>query len=468
MTAYAMDRCDLVEATLSWGDNVLATKHVRPGQELTAGEGPGCDFMVPGDVLGGESFTLVGARGEIEVPAGAEVRVNGFARASAEPLVLGAGQVTEIVLGSMTVTLCLVSDDAVAPVGMSSPIDLPAARSVGASAFVHAAIFASLAFFLPGLTGDDDEALARDNVYAMQAMLDHAAEREQDRREETGSLGETAGPTSGSSGGGQAAGAAGKMGRADAPVAHARWSAKGDAKPEDATLARQRDVDAARQFGMLGLLNASSLSDPNAPVVPWGSALNGADKESHTGELFAETIGDAWGTGLGLSGTGEGGGGAANGIGLDGIGGLGHLTGASGTCGQVGCNGPGGMGHGTGHVGGTHTPLGIRVREPKEIVTNGRIPPEVIQRIVRMNAGRYRNCYENGLRTNPNLEGRVAVRFVIDRSGGVALANDGGSDLPDAAVRECVVKSFYTLSFPPPQGGVVNVTYPLLFSPAGT
>jgi len=42
---------------------------------------------------------------------------------------------------------------------------------------------------------------------------------------------------------------------------------------------------------------------------------------------------------------------------------------------------------------------------------NGRLPPEVIQRIVRQNFGRFRNCYESSLRTNPSLTGRVAVKF---------------------------------------------------------
>mgnify|MGYP006314362019 FL=1 len=58
---------------------------------------------------------------------------------------------------------------------------------------------------------------------------------------------------------------------------------------------------------------------------------------------------------------------------------------------------------------------------------NGRLPPEVIQRIVRQNFGRFRLCYENGLRNNPTLSGRVSVKFVIDRSGAVSTAQDGGS-----------------------------------------
>src|ERR1019366_1238265 len=102
---------------------------------------------------------------------------------------------------------------------------------------------------------------------------------------------------------------------------------------------------------------------------------------------------------------------------------------------------------------------------------NGRLPPEVIQRIVRQNFGRFRLCYENGMRANPNLQGRVSVKFVIDRSGAVSMTADGGSDLPDQGVVQCVVRGFGNLSFPQPEGGMVTVVYPIIFNPgdlAGT
>ncbi len=56
----------------------------------------------------------------------------------------------------------------------------------------------------------------------------------------------------------------------------------------------------------------------------------------------------------------------------------------------------------------------------RDAASSGRLPPEVIQRIVRQNFGRFRLCYENGLRNNPNLQGRVSVRFVIGRDGAVS------------------------------------------------
>ena len=99
--------------------------------------------------------------------------------------------------------------------------------------------------------------------------------------------------------------------------------------------------------------------------------------------------------------------------------------------------------------------------------TSGRLPPEVIQRIVRQNFGRFRLCYENGLRSNPNLQGRVSVRFVIGRDGAVSQVGNGGSDMPDGGVVSCVVRAFYGLSFPQPEGGIVTVVYPINFAPGG-
>ena len=120
-------------------------------------------------------------------------------------------------------------------------------------------------------------------------------------------------------------------------------------------------------------------------------------------------------------------------------------------------------GFGDSGAGGSKSP---RIRAGAVSVA-GRLPPEVIQRIVRQNFGRFRLCYEAGLSRNPKLEGRVSVRFVINRDGSVTDAKDGGSDLPDPAVVSCVTRAFQTLSFPQPEGGIVTVSYPIVFSPGG-
>lgn len=96
---------------------------------------------------------------------------------------------------------------------------------------------------------------------------------------------------------------------------------------------------------------------------------------------------------------------------------------------------------------------------------SGRLPPPVIQQIVRNSFGNFRVCYEAGLGRKADLEGRVVARFVIGRDGKVSKVADGGSDMPDAEVVSCTLKAFSSVEFPPPANGIVTVVYPIMFAP---
>lgn len=202
---------------------------------------------------------------------------------------------------------------------------------------------------------------------------------------------------------------------------------------------------------------------PEAPaqeVERSKGSLEAAKDESARQEMI-DTINQGAG-GLGLSGVGEGGGGKApeaqnDGVSLGNIGTIGHGAG-TGT-GQ-------GFGSGSGRLGGSHKTSAPKVRMG-EVNASGRLPREVIARIVRQNFGRARQCYETGLGRNPNLEGKIRLRFVIDRSGSISNIRDAGSSLPDAGVVTCVRDAFGSLSFPQPEGGIVTVSLPIDFSPGG-
>jgi len=97
---------------------------------------------------------------------------------------------------------------------------------------------------------------------------------------------------------------------------------------------------------------------------------------------------------------------------------------------------------------------------------SGRLPPAVIQGVVRQNFSAMRTCYERGLAKVPTLQGRVAVRFVIQVDGTVAGAESAGADLPDAEAVACIVQVFSQLRFPAPEAGVVTVVYPIMFTPS--
>mgnify|MGYP001554168982 CR=1 FL=1 len=111
---------------------------------------------------------------------------------------------------------------------------------------------------------------------------------------------------------------------------------------------------------------------------------------------------------------------------------------------------------------------------------SGRLAPEVIQRVVRQNFGDYRRCYDSLLKKDRKASGRVPISFVISRSGDVSAAriaeSVGMPELEDAGatptprlrneqLEKCLVTAFKKLKFPPPEGGVVNVTYPIAFTP---
>ena len=230
------------------------------------------------------------------------------------------------------------------------------------------------------------------------------------------------------------AGQPGLAGRPTARPALARAEhTRGAENPE---AKRRREVEEAREFGMIGLL---------AP--PGGSDAFGAyEGPAVVGSIFGGHPGEAFGFGgLGLSGTGLNGGGKGAGVGIDGIG--------IGAIGECGC----GYGEGV-HIGRVPS-----LRASKAQV-NGRLPPEIIQRIVRQSFGRMRMCYEAGLKRNPSLEGRVAVKFVIDRSGAVAMASTTDRSMNDGEVASCIERAFQSMSFPEPEGGIVTVVYPLVLS----
>lgn len=79
----------------------------------------------------------------------------------------------------------------------------------------------------------------------------------------------------------------------------------------------------------------------------------------------------------------------------------------------------------------TTTPDVTTSPAPSDGAASGRLPPELIQSVVREHYGVFRRCYEAALAHNPVLKGRVSARFVIDRDGKVTNVGDAGSDLPD-------------------------------------
>ncbi|MBK8213769.1 MAG: AgmX/PglI C-terminal domain-containing protein [Myxococcales bacterium] len=475
-----------VEVQVLWGQTVLSVTHLPSGKGFAVGSGEAVDFVLPEESLGRDRLELVSiASGmpKVMIPEGARVSVGsaksepaidlvakGRAKASSSGFELGVieGESVRVDLAGTEIAYIVRgvrAGRAPKGVGFLGALSSNVTKYVGLSLLGHLGVIASLAYFMPAMGPDDAEAMSRENLLYMQKILNAQAPAELKAQENAG--GEQASTESGGKGE-RAQGAEGTMGKDSAPKANARWGFKGESR--DPQVQRKTDLELAQSFGMVDLLMSSkagpSATDPNAPSAKWGAFdAQGADPKSAMGSMWGVGIGDSAGGGaFGLSGTGEGGGGVGEGIGLDKIGGLGH--GAGGGDGVGIGNGKDGIGNGHGIVKGTHiakAPKPLREGTP---TVNGHLPAETIQRVVRANFGRFRNCYDAGLRTNPSLGGRVVTKFVISRDGSVSLSADGGSDLPDRNVVSCVVRSYQNLSFPTPEGGQVTVTYPLVFTPA--
>ena len=144
--------------------------------------------------------------------------------------------------------------------------------------------------------------------------------------------------------------------------------------------------------------------------------------------------------GLGLKGTGEGGGGVGSGTGLGTI----------------------GTGSGTGSGYGAARP---RTALPQvtlgKLAVVGKLPADVIRRVVRGRINQLRYCYEKLLTTRPDLAGALTLELVITPEGDVGQAKATGVT-PD--LESCVTQSAIRWKFPKPKSGPVKVTYPMTFA----
>jgi TonB family protein len=168
--------------------------------------------------------------------------------------------------------------------------------------------------------------------------------------------------------------------------------------------------------------------------------------------------------------------GGDGGVGRKGIAGIGHGTGN-----RSGFGGPGGpsgiddlMGSLMGGGGSGGIQLERRVGEIRVPATEIEIGGALsggrsrisIQRVVIQNMAALRHAYNRRLRDNPNLNGKITVRFAIDEFGNVTFAQMLESTISDAELERIVVERVRTWRFEQidKPGDITEVTYPFVFS----
>ncbi len=292
---------------------------------------------------------------------------------------------------------------------------------------------------------EEDEDIQRFVGYMTQADMQPEPEEElledSEVEEEAGGSGQ------------RASGAEGQMGDKKSQAKNRRYAIAGNAAIPK--LGRNQSVaDAARTAGILGLMKEDSTSFFAA--ADGGMYTEGQDDADVFGGITGTEVGTAYGVGgLGLVGTGRGGGGEGHGtIGLSNVGTIGHGKGG----------GPGaGIGRGAGFSNrGRRPPPKPRIGKS---TIKGALDKDVIRRVVRAHINEVRNCYNQGLARDPNLQGRVAIQFQIGGSGKVPMAVVQKSSVKDERVGNCIAKSVRRWKFPRPRdGGMVLVTYPFLLN----
>ncbi len=237
----------------------------------------------------------------------------------------------------------------------------------------------------------------------------------------------------------------GKMGKKDAPV-----------KKDNRSAPKAIDINAKDLVKNSGLLKPMGSGGGGGLSTVFGQGGLGGDLKGALGNMFGPKVGDSGGFGgLGLKGTGTGGGGMGNTIGIGGV----------GTKGRGG--GLGGYGTGVGGLGPKKS-ADVSIKDDEGDIS-GQLDKELIRKVIRANMGQIRYCYEQQLQQNPNLAGKVAVRFMIGPDGRVQSAKVAeSSTLNEPRLGECLTVRVRSWQFPSPKGGGnVVVTYPFVFKPSG-
>jgi outer membrane biosynthesis protein TonB len=350
-------------------------------------------------------------------------------------------------------TFIVTRTTAARPIGVGGlpGIDWQHSRFTLGSVALHAAVLL-LFYFLPPRSS----ALALDQVHVDSRLVAYALDTPEvpDEPAPAWSLGHD---DAQASDGQRAKEDEGQSGDPKAKKTRGKLGVPGPADNRKPELPREARAELAQSAGIIGVLRAS-VAAWNTRTSPFSSASALAnDPVAALGALLGNAIANnRGGDGLGMIGPGRGGGGPA--AGTVGIGALATIGAHAGDGSRYG-QGAGGL---HGHNGGPP-----RQRKVK-IDVRGALSKEVIRRIIHRHLEEVRYCYEQALQSRPELQGRVAVRFIVAPTGAVQAAAKSSSDLGNPRLEQCIVDSVARWTFPAPDGGgLVVVTYPFVLQQTG-
>ena len=445
----------VLQVALMWGDTIINVQHFADGVPVTIGEGKGARFNVFAPTLG-DAFTLAQAKGStavVNVPADANLVVNargdsvktreqlkseGKLRGAeggvrADSFDLGLHDRAQISLDSVAFIVRYVRPSAAISSSRMDDHDFSFFKVMSICLMGFIALVAAMLLYVSPDGGLGDDIFANPSKYA-KLLIRPEKKVELKKFKDLSGIKEGAKPKDDE----------GKFGKKDEKKDKADPSKKG-APVVDANK-REEDRKKVMQAGLLGALGNGAASNVFGPGG-LGTGINNA----LGGLTGGAGLGDAHGVG-GLGSRGAGAGGGGTGLGLGGLGTKGGGRGAGG--------------YGSIDLGGRGKDV-TRVIPGKTTVVGG-LSKDVIAKVIKRHQNEIKFCYEQELQKVSGLSGKVAVLFTIDPAGAVAEANVSESTLANSNTENCMLSRIRRWKFPEPQGGgVVTVTFPWIFKPAG-
>ncbi len=447
----------VLQVALLWGDTLINVQHFADGVPVTIGEARHNRFHVFSPSVG-DSFTLVRSKGatmEVSVPADAgvvvssgnsqkskeQLRSEGRLRPAdgpirADAIELGLHDRVQVSLDSVAFICRYVRPSAAVSVSRMEEADFTFFKIASICIMAAMALVAAMLLTPQGDYDTSDDIFQNPSKYVKLLV-------KPEKKIEIKKFKDLSGVAEGA----KAKDKEGKFGKQDAKKQEADPSKKGS--PIVDANKREEDRKKVMAAGLLGALGGASGGASNV----FGPGGLGTGINNALGGLQGGAgLGDAYGVGgLGSRGTGPGGGGT--GLGLGGLGTKGSGRGAGG--------------YGTIDLGGRGKDT-VRVVPGKTTVVGG-LSKDVIAKVIKRHQNEIKFCYEQELQKIPDLAGKVAVQWVIDPAGSVSDASVTESSLGNSNAENCILSRIRRWKFPEPQGGgIVTVTFPWIFKPAGT
>lgn len=93
----------------------------------------------------------------------------------------------------------------------------------------------------------------------------------------------------------------------------------------------------------------------------------------------------------------------------------------------------------------------------------GYLSPSIVSKVINRHLGGVKACYAKALKSNPNIYGRLYVKFTIGFDGRVSGVSKINSTVESSEMEQCILGSVLAWAFPEPKDGEVTIKHPFIF-----